>query len=111
MGKLSPAWRRFWGIQPGELVPRVRMLGRRRRMGSSVPAHTAAACSRAIVSGASHPIARAEPALEKRAGRSILLIRRSCIARSSSMPLRAHIVAGVQRGNDREKPPLATAFC
>jgi hypothetical protein len=33
MGKLSPAWRRLWGIRPGELVPRVRMLGRGRRMG------------------------------------------------------------------------------
>ena len=33
MGKLSPAWRRLWGIRPGELVPRVRMLGKHRRMG------------------------------------------------------------------------------
>ena len=33
MGRLSPAWRRVWGIRPGELERPLTMLGRRRRMG------------------------------------------------------------------------------
>jgi len=37
MGKLSTAWRRLWGIRPGELAPPERMLGRRRAMGEPTP--------------------------------------------------------------------------
>lgn len=33
MGKLSAAWRRFWGIRPGELTRPTTMLGRGRTMG------------------------------------------------------------------------------
>ena len=37
MGRLSVAWRRFWGIRPGELAPPERMLGQPRAMGEPRP--------------------------------------------------------------------------
>lgn len=33
MARVSAAWRRFWGVRPGELERRVPMIARRRTMG------------------------------------------------------------------------------
>jgi len=32
MGRISPKWRRFWGVRPGELRPPVQMVGRGKRV-------------------------------------------------------------------------------